>query len=203
MIKLNTSFNLDLLILSAGFWCYMEMRWLFSTTGDINNETSRCWNFDPLQSFVQTCYLFFMVAFWKITKIEGHQYLPFLFSSLAHSKMYFPLNTPATNVEISTAIATIMTKSLRRNLGERLAAVNRYLLPLIESCSPRFASSRWIWFKEPEHGCRIYFTLKLRRTNFEPKWVALISVTCKHTWQPVKKASLWLVHFLKGTLYLN
>ena len=126
----------------------MEMRWLFSTTGDINNETSRCWNFDPLQSFVQTCYLFFMVAFWKITKIEGRQYLPFLFSSLAHSKVYFPLNTPATNVEISTAIATIMTKSLRRDLGERLAAVNRSLLPLIESCSPRFASSRWIWSKE-------------------------------------------------------
>ena len=126
----------------------MEMRWLFSTTGDINNETSRCWNFDPLQSFVQTCYLFFMVAFWKITKIEGRQYLPFLFSSLAHSKVYFPLNTPATNVEISTAIATIMTKSLRRDLGERLAAVNRSLLPLIESCSPRFASSRWIWSKD-------------------------------------------------------
>ena len=182
MIKLNTSFIVFSIYRFINF-----VRWLLVLYG---NEMiifyywgHQQWNikvlkFRPTSIFCSNMLSFFMVAFWKITKIDGHQYLPFLFSPLAHSKVYFPLNTPATNVEISTAIATIMTKSLRRDLGERLAAVNRSLLPLIESCSPRFASSRWIWFKEPEHGCRIYFTLKLRRTNFEPKWVALISVTC-------------------------
>ena len=45
---------------------------------------------------------------------------------------------------IATAIATRMTITLRRDLGGRMAAVNRSLLPVMESCSPGFAGSRWI-----------------------------------------------------------
>ena len=55
------------------------------------------------------------------------------------------MNTAAT---IATTIATRMTITLRRDLGGRKAAVNRSLLPVMESCSPGFADSRWIWSKE-------------------------------------------------------
>ena len=55
------------------------------------------------------------------------------------------MNTAAT---IATTIATRMTITLRRDLGGRKAAVNRSLLPIMESCSPGFAGSRWIWSKE-------------------------------------------------------
>ena len=55
------------------------------------------------------------------------------------------MNTAAT---IATTIATRMTITLRRDLGGRMAAVNRSLLPVMESCSPGFAGSRWIWPKE-------------------------------------------------------
>ena len=33
---------------------------------------------------------------------------------------------------------------IMRDLGGRMAAVNRSLLPVMESCSPGFAGSRWI-----------------------------------------------------------
>ena len=49
----------------------------------------------------------------------------------------------------------------------------------MESCSPGFAGSRWIWSKEivsfsddaisdeiSRHGCRIYFTLKMLRKSY-------------------------------------
>ena len=55
------------------------------------------------------------------------------------------MNTAAT---IATTIATRMTITLRRDLGGRMAAVNRSLLPVMEICSPGFAGSRWIWPKE-------------------------------------------------------
>ena len=80
--------------------------------------------------------------------------------------------------EIATAIATRMTITLRRDLEERLAAVSRSLLPVMESCSPRFAGFGWIWSKEivsfsddaisdeiSWRECRIYFTLKLLRNK--------------------------------------
>ena len=80
--------------------------------------------------------------------------------------------------EIATAIATRMTITLRRDLEERLAAVSRSLLPVMESCSPRFAGFGWIWSKEivsfsddvildeiSRRGCRIYFTLNLLRNK--------------------------------------
>ena len=65
---------------------------------------------------------------------------------------------------------------IMRDLGGWMAAVNISLLPVMESCSPGFAGSRWIWSKEivsfsdddisdeiSKHGCRIYFTLKMLR----------------------------------------
>ena len=54
------------------------------------------------------------------------------------------MNTAAMIAEIATAIATRMTITLRRDLEERSAAVNRSLLPVMESCSPRFADFGWI-----------------------------------------------------------
>ena len=48
------------------------------------------------------------------------------------------MSTAAMIAEIATAIATRMTITLRRDLEERLAAVSRSLLPVMESCSPRF-----------------------------------------------------------------
>ena len=97
-------------------------------------------------------------------------------SPLRYSETYFPMNTATMIAEIATEIATRMTITLRRDLGGRMAAVNRSLLPVMESCSPGFAGSRWIWSKEivsfsddaisdeiSRHGCRIYFTLKMLR----------------------------------------
>ena len=88
------------------------------------------------------------------------------------------MNTAAVIVEIATAIATRMTITLRQDLEERLAAVSRSLLPVMESCSPRFAGFGWIWSKEivsfsddaisdeiSWRECRIYFTLKLLRNK--------------------------------------
>ena len=46
--------------------------------------------------------------------------------------------------EIATAIATRMTITLQRDVEEQLAAVNRSLLPVMDSCSPRFAGFGWI-----------------------------------------------------------
>ena len=101
-----------------------------------------------------------------------------MLSSLRYSETYFPMNTAAMIAEIATAIATRMTITLRRDLEERLAAVSRSLLPVMESCSPRFAGFGWIWSKEivsfsddaisaeiSWRGCRIYFTLKLLRNK--------------------------------------
>ena len=101
-----------------------------------------------------------------------------MLSSLRYSETYFPMNTAAMIAEIATAIATRMTITLRRDLEERLAAVNRSLLPVMESCSPRFAGFGWIWSKEivsfsddaisaeiSWRECRIYFTLKLLRNK--------------------------------------
>ena len=88
------------------------------------------------------------------------------------------MNTAAMIAEIATAIATRMTITLRRDLEERLAAVSRSLLPVMESCSPRFAGFGWIWSKEivslsddaisdeiSRHECRTYFTLKMLRNK--------------------------------------
>ena len=101
-----------------------------------------------------------------------------MLSSLRYSETYFPMNTAAMIAEIATAIATRMTITLRRDLEERLAAVSRSLLPVMESCSPRFAGFGWIWSKEivslsddaisdeiSRHECRIYFTLKMLRNK--------------------------------------
>ena len=101
-----------------------------------------------------------------------------MLSSLRYSETYFPMNTAAMIAEIATAIATRMTITLRRDLEERLAAVNRSLLPVMESCSTRFAGFGWIWSKEivslsddaisaeiSWRECRIYFTLKLLRNK--------------------------------------
>ena len=54
------------------------------------------------------------------------------------------MNTAAMIAEIATAIETRMTITLRRDLEERLAAVNRSLLVVMESCTPRFAGFGWI-----------------------------------------------------------
>ena len=54
------------------------------------------------------------------------------------------MNTAAMIAEIATAIATRMTITLRQDLEERLAAVSRSLLPVMESCSPRFSGFGWI-----------------------------------------------------------
>ena len=67
-----------------------------------------------------------------------------MLSSLRYSETYFPMNTAAMIAEIATAIATRMTITLRRDLEERSAAVSRSLLPVMESCSPRFAGFGWI-----------------------------------------------------------
>ena len=102
-----------------------------------------------------------------------------MLSSLRYSETYFPMNTAAMIAEIATAIATRMTITLRRDLEERLAAVNRSLLPVMESCSPRFAGFGWIWSKEivsfsddvisdeiSRRRCRITFTIKMLRNKF-------------------------------------
>ena len=54
------------------------------------------------------------------------------------------MNTAAMIVEIAAAVATRMTITLRLDVEERLAAVNRSLLPVTENCSPRFAGFGWI-----------------------------------------------------------
>ena len=54
------------------------------------------------------------------------------------------MNTAAMIVEIAAAIVTRTTITLRRDLEEQLAAVNRSLLPVMDSCSPRFAGFGWI-----------------------------------------------------------
>ena len=145
------------------------MRWSLSTTEDIDNDTSMCWNFDQLLSFEKI----------EINrKLSDIWYLPFLLSSLRYSETYFLMNTAAMIAEIATAIATRMTITLRWDLQERSAAVNRSLLPVMESCSPRLAGFGWIWPKEivsfsddsisneiSRRGCGIYFTLKLLRNK--------------------------------------
>ena len=101
-----------------------------------------------------------------------------MLSSLRYSETYFPMNNAAMIAEIATAIATRMIITLRRDLEERLAAVSRSLLPVMESCSPRFSGFGWIWSKEivsfsddaisdeiSWRECRIYFTLKMLRNK--------------------------------------
>ena len=136
-----------------------------------------CWNFDQLLSFVQIRGFYY----WLLNKqqnLSGIWYSPFLLSPLRYSETYFPMNTAAMIAEIATAIATRMTITLRRDLEERLAAVNRSLLAVMESCSPRFAGFGWIWSKEivsfsddvisdeiSRRGCRITFTIKMLRNK--------------------------------------
>ena len=154
------------------------MRWLISTTRDIDNDTSMCWNFNQLLSFVQICCFFYYWLLNKYQKLSDINTYLFRLSSLRYSETYFLINTAAMIAEIATAIATRMTITLRRDLEERLAAVSRSLLPEMESCSPRFAGFGWIWSKEivslsddaisdeiSRHECRIYFTLKMLRNK--------------------------------------
>ena len=109
------------------------------------------------------------------------------------------MNTAAMIAEIATAIATRMTITLRRDLEERLAAVSRSLLPVMESCSPRFAGFGWIWSKEivslsddaisdeiSRHECRIYFTLKKLRNK-----VTSVKTSSRRWFPFMRSLSVW------------
>ena len=65
ILTLSSCSYIDWLNLSASYYRYVRMRWLISTTVDIDNDTSMCWNFDQLLSFVQICCFFY---YWLLNK---------------------------------------------------------------------------------------------------------------------------------------